>query len=174
MVSGKRENRPSETPWCREAWGNTFQVFDTRLYNGVLRSITQCDERNRGVVSVRRNGFSIDNSIARVPSPAWTGAILKHLNSAIDTQRNSFQTAASTRELLEGKDREGRGYNPADRIGNPGPAVLVWVEANMTVNRPELPFPEPIGFFSGSAQQPIEAFQSRWNSRHEVAKSNCD
>ena len=122
---------------------------------------------------MRRNGFSINDSIAGVPSPSRAGTIQKHLDPAIDARRNSFQTAASTRELLQGEDREGRGYNPADRIGNPGPAVLVRVEANMTVNRPELPFPEPIGFLSGSAQQPIEAFQSRWNGRHKVAKSNC-
>ena len=100
MMSGQREDRPREAPWRCEAYGSTLQIFAARLYNGFLCSIAQCKERNRGIVSVRRKGFSIDNSIACIPSTSRTGTIQKHLNPAIDAQRNALQATASTRELL--------------------------------------------------------------------------
>ena len=52
--------------------------------------------------------------------------------------------------LVQGKDRECGWNNPADRVREPWPAILVGVETNVAIGSTKLPFPEPIRFLAGT------------------------
>src|SRR5208283_2398140 len=79
-VSGEREDRPRQTPWCRKSWANSLQVVDGALHNRFLRSITHRQQRDRRIVSVRCKGGPIDDSVPGIPSSARAGAVEKHLD----------------------------------------------------------------------------------------------
>lgn len=100
MVTGEREDRPRQTPRRSQSCGNTFQVVDPRLNDIVVGLIAKREESDRRVVSVRSNGLSIDDTVARVPSSSGASTIQKHLNPAGDPWRNLFQSTASARELF--------------------------------------------------------------------------
>ena len=94
------EARPSETPRRRKGRDNTFQVLQGTLHHWVLFSISQRQKSDGRVVDVGRHGAFIDNAVARIPSSARTGTIEKHLDAAIDPQRNAFKTIARARNLV--------------------------------------------------------------------------
>jgi hypothetical protein len=93
--------------------------------------MTQCKESDRRIVSMRSNGFFIDNAIACIPPPSWASTIQKHLNPAVDAQRNLFQSTASAREPFQTKDRKGGGDDPADCVWRPRPSEFVRVKADV-------------------------------------------
>src|ERR1700676_5136499 len=92
---------------------------------------------------MRAQRYSVNNAVSGVPPSVYAGAIQKHL----DAETNSFFRGVGTiadRELLDRDDTERCGDNPACRTGNPGPAILVGIEANVAIGGLEFPSPEPV------------------------------
>ena len=142
------------------------------MHNRFLRSITQCQQRDRRIVSVRCKGGPIDNAVTGIPSTASAGTINKHLDPAINTRRHVFQATARARNLVQGKDCECGWNNPTDGVRKPWPAILVGVKTNMAIGGAELPFPEPIRFLAGAVQHPMKALQPCGYRRHQITKSS--
>ena len=93
-MCSESKNRPRKTPWRRKSCGNSFQVVDGALHNRFLCSITQRQQRDRRIVSVRCKGGPIDNAVTGIPSSARACAIDQHLDAAIDPVSDLFQTTA--------------------------------------------------------------------------------
>ena len=89
-MCGEGKNRPGETRRRRQGWSNSFQILNAALYNRVLHSIIQGEECNCRVVSVRREGGSIDDSVSGVPPATGAGTIEKHLDAAINARSDVF------------------------------------------------------------------------------------
>ena len=119
-----------------------------------------------------RNHSAIHNSVTGIPSSAWAGAVEKHLDAAINTRRDVFQTIARAGNLAECENCECSRNNPADRIRKPWPAILVRVEANVAIGSTKFPFPKPIRFFSGTVQHPTDALQPCGYRRRQITKSH--
>src|SRR5271166_3908026 len=148
-------------------------IVDGASHNRFLRSITQRQQRDCRIVGVRCKGGPIDNTVTGIPSTARAGAVDKHLDAAINTRRDVFQTTARTGKLAECENCECSRNNPADRIREPGPAILVRVEANVAIGSTKFPFPKPIRFFAGTVQHPMDALQPCGYRRHQIPKSSC-
>src|SRR6202022_2358611 len=94
--------------------------------------VLESQQRDRCRLNMRAQRYSLNNAVSGVPPAVYAGAIQKHL----DAETNSFFRGVGTiadRELLDGYDAERCGDNPACRTGNPGPAVLVGIEANVAI-----------------------------------------
>ena len=69
------------------------------------------------------------------------------LQKHLDAQMDSFlrrRGPVADRELLDRDEAERCGDDPACRAGNPGPAILVGIEANVAIGGLEFPSPEPV------------------------------
>src|SRR5712691_277263 len=68
-------------------------------------------------------------------------------------------------------DAERRGDDRACRAGNPRPAILVRIEANVAIGRFKFPSPEPVPLFASRLQQPPQCFIA--GVGFHLARSEC-
>jgi hypothetical protein len=121
-----------------------LQVLRGALYKRVLSPIDQGQERNCRVISMRRNGSSVDDAVSGVPSSSRAGTIEKHLDAATNPRRDLLQVAARARDLVQRENRECGWNNPTDGVRKPWPAKLVGVETDVAIGGAKLPLPKPI------------------------------
>ena len=143
-MGGERKDCPSEAPRCGKGRGDTFQILNADLDYRVLSSIAESQKRNGRIVGLGCDRGSVHNAIAGIPSAASACTIQQHSDATLSTVRKLFETAARAGKLVQGENSQCGGNNPADRIWNPRPTELVWVEANVAVGGTKLPFPKPI------------------------------
>src|SRR5215469_6561847 len=120
---------------------------------------------------MRCNRYPIDHAIACIPATAGADAIQQHLDATLNAERDLFQTTAGARQLVQRENCKRGRNDPADRVRKPRTAELVWVEANVSIGSPELPFPKPIRFLPSTVHEPVNALQRGRNGRNHIMQS---
>ena len=115
--------------------------------------VLESQQRDRCRLNMRAQRHSVYNAVSRVPPSVNTCAVQKHLDAQMDAFLR-FLGAIADRELLDGDDAERCGDDPACGAGNPGPAILVGIEANVAISCFEFPSPEPVALSALGSQKP--------------------
>src|SRR5260370_32475300 len=102
---------------------------------------------------MRTQRHSVNNNVSRVPPSVNTCAVQKHLHDQMDAFLRFLGRIADS-ELLDRDDAERCWDDPACRAGNPGPAILVGIEANVAIGGLEFPSPEPVALSALATQEP--------------------
>ena len=90
--------------------------------------VLQRQQRDRRRLNMRAQRHSVNDAVSRVPTSVNARTIQKHLDAQMDSFLRRLGAIAD-RELLDGDDAEGCGDDPACGARNPGPTVLVGIEA---------------------------------------------
>src|SRR5580700_12309221 len=115
---------------------------------------------------MRSQRYSVNKAVSGVPPSVNTCAVQKHLHAQMDAFLR-FLGAIADRELLDRDDAERCWDDPACRAGNPGPAILVGIEANIAIGGLDFPPPEPVSLSASFGIQPSKGF---FASSSEIAR----
>src|ERR1700685_4771149 len=96
---------------------------------------------------------SVHDAVSRVPTSVDAPPIQKHLDAQMDSILGRRGSIADGK-LLDCDDAERGGDDPACRTRDPGPAILVRIEANVAISGFEFPPPEPLSLLASFGIHP--------------------
>jgi hypothetical protein len=156
MHQARLETESTLAAFCRS--------HDKALLNHRFAVVLERQQRDRRRLNMRAQRHSVNDAVSRVPPSVNTCAIQKHLDAQMDSFLRRLGAIAD-RELLDGDDAEGCGDDPACGARNPGPAVLVGIEANVAISCFEFPSPEPVPLSAGRGMGFVDCAEDSWGQR---------